>query len=94
MTLHFTPLILALAWGCLLGLGYFGGLWWTVRRLSASASPRLLWLSSFALRAAVALAGFWLAARFGPVVFVAALAGFFAVRLGLCALMRPRERRA
>ncbi len=45
-----------------LGLGafFYGGLWWTVRRLPQSRHPALLMLASFALRAAVtvlALAG-------------------------------------
>ena len=39
--------------GLLLGFFYFTGLWWTVRRLSASPRPGLLALGSFIVRTAV-----------------------------------------
>lgn len=50
-------LALALAAGVALGALYFAGLWWTVRRGAASATPARLFLGSFLLRTAVALGG-------------------------------------
>lgn len=48
-----------------LGLGafFYGGLWWTVKRLPAVRHPAAWMLASFLLRAGVSLAGlYWLAA--------------------------------
>lgn len=49
----------ALGAGLALGLVYFGGLYWTVRRLPTSANPGLLALGSFLGRMALCLAGLW-----------------------------------
>jgi len=71
---------LALAGGALLGVWFFGGLLWTVRRMPAARHPVLLMLASFAARAAGAAAGLiWLAGRHWLLPLVA-LAGFVAVR--------------
>jgi F1F0 ATPase subunit 2 len=57
-------LIVSLVAGAAAGVLYFGGLWWTVRRLPRSRQPHVLAFASFALRltavvgAVVALA-FW-----------------------------------
>jgi F1F0 ATPase subunit 2 len=57
-----TVVILCLAFtsGMVLGAFYFGALWRTVKRLPETPHPVLLMLGSFALRIAVALAGFYL----------------------------------
>ena len=46
--------------GVLLGLLFYGGLWWTVRRLAHAQQPALLMLGSFWLRTGVVVAGFYL----------------------------------
>ena len=38
---------LALVWGLVLGLFYFGGLWWTLRVFTQKARPRLWFGLSF-----------------------------------------------
>ena len=45
--------------GGLLGLGYFGGLWWTVRRMRHAQWSKGLLFGSFAVRTAFALGGFY-----------------------------------
>jgi F1F0 ATPase subunit 2 len=50
----------AAAEGFLLGILYFGGLWFTVTKGLTSSRPGLLFLSSTILRTAAALAGFML----------------------------------
>ncbi|HDT13093.1 MAG TPA: ATP synthase subunit I [Candidatus Aminicenantes bacterium] len=69
----------------LLGAGigslYFGGLWWTVRRLPRSGRPQLLALGSFLARAGLALAGLMFVARSGRWQdLAAAFLGLMAVR--------------
>ena len=55
---HQAPLLSALLIGMLLGLFFFGGLWWTLRRGLASHNPAL-WLGAGALvRLAVVLTTF------------------------------------
>ena len=46
-----------------LGIGafYFGGLWWTVRRLPDSTSPAWLTFGSFSIRMGITLLGFYVA---------------------------------
>jgi len=71
---------LALAVGAALGVWFFGGLLWTVRRMPAARHPVLLMLASFAVRAAgVAVGVIWLAGRHWLLPLMA-LAGFVAVR--------------
>ena len=66
--------------GIVIGGVYFGGLWATVRGLPDAGKPfRRLGLS-FALRAALALAGFWLVLQGGWESLAAAMVGFLAMR--------------
>jgi F1F0 ATPase subunit 2 len=78
------PLALSVAWlaGAGLGAFFFGGLWWTVRRLADARRPALLVLGSFVLRTGVALGGFYLVATAGRWERILAyLLGFVTARL-------------
>ena len=46
--------------GVLLGLVFFGGLWWTVRRGMVSAQPALWFITSLLARVLVTLVGIYL----------------------------------
>jgi F1F0 ATPase subunit 2 len=52
-------LVLASIAGAALGAIFFGGLWWTVRRVVSSKQPALWFLGSLLLRTSIALAGFY-----------------------------------
>ena len=52
-------IILAFIIGLLLGTIFFGGLWFTVKKLVTSKIPALLFLGSFILRVSVTLIGFY-----------------------------------
>ena len=54
-------MILCLPIGFLLGLFFFGGLWWTVQKALASNYPALWFLGSMLLRSAAVLLGFYYA---------------------------------
>jgi len=75
-----TSLLLALAAGLALGVFYFRGLWHTVKRLPESGRPFLTAFGSFALRAAVVLAGFYLVMGDEWERLVAVLIGFILAR--------------
>jgi F1F0 ATPase subunit 2 len=64
----------ALLVGGTLGVIFFGGLWWTVRRGAASATPARWFIASLLLRTAIVLSGFYAVGAGQP------------LRLGLCLL--------
>ena len=69
-------LVLTGATGVLLGVFFFGGLWWTVRRGLASKMPALWFLSSLLLRTVVVLAGIYFVSGGRWDGLLACLAGF------------------
>jgi F1F0 ATPase subunit 2 len=94
---------LALAIGVLLGVTFFGGLWWTIRRGLLSPVPALWFSASSLIRSAVALAGFYLVSHGEWRRLLACLLGFILARIvvmhvsrKLAALahpLKPRPRR-
>ena len=75
--------------GTLLGAVFYGGLWWTVRRVAARSQA--LWLfGSFLVRSILALSIFYAYARSGWHALAACLSGFLAARLVVSALVRSR----
>ncbi len=79
---HLLQIVLVFFAGMVLGLIYFGGLAWTVRRLVAGGGV-LLTAGSFLLRGALLLAGFWLLAGTHAEYWIACLVGFTAARVVL-----------
>lgn len=75
--------------GLTLGLFFFGGLWWTVRRGLSSTHPALLFLASLLLRTGIALTGFYLVADGDWRRWLACLVGFVIGRLLLMRLIGP-----
>src|SRR5580658_6070604 len=73
-------LALALFAGALLGLFFFGGLWWTVQKGVTSETPALWFLGSLLLRTSLVLAGFYLAAQGHWSRLAACLLGFLIAR--------------
>ena len=70
------------------GLFYFGGLWWTVRRLPSARQPALLTLGSFLVRTGLSLAAFYFASGGHWERILASLLGFIIVRVFLVRRMR------
>jgi len=73
-------LALALFGGALLGVFFFGGLWWTVQKGVTSERPALWFLGSLLLRTALILAGFYLVSQGHWSRLVACLLGFLIAR--------------
>ncbi len=73
-------LAIGLAAGIVGGVGFFGGLWWTVRRLPDARRPVLLATASFLLRGLLLASLLVLVAGGEPVRVVAGLVGVLAVR--------------
>ena len=91
---YWTSLALTFLFGALLGLGYFGGLWLTVRRVRDATVSTTLLLGSFVVRSALALGGFYLVLRWmdGQWEMIAlSLLGFMSVRLVLVRRWGPKH---
>ncbi len=82
-------LVLAGGAGILLGVFFFGGLWWTVRRGLASKRPALWFLGSLLLRTAIVLTGIYLVSGGRWDGLLACLAGFVIARFIVTRLAGP-----
>jgi F1F0 ATPase subunit 2 len=74
-------LVAAWAAGGVIGVMFFGGLWWTVHRGVSSGQPALWFLGSLLLRMSVTLAGFYLVSGADWQRLVLCLLGFVMARL-------------
>jgi len=84
-------LMMALAWGvgAVLGVVFFGGLWWTVRKSLYSKRPALWIFGSLILRLSIVAAGFYLFSGHYWGRLLLCLLGFIAARFGVIRLTRP-----
>jgi F1F0 ATPase subunit 2 len=76
-----SSIVLSLFVGTSLGIVFFGGLWWTVRRGLSSESPALLFVGSLFLRTMITLAGFYFVSRGDWLRLMACLFGFVLARI-------------
>ncbi len=89
---NFLLLSLALVTGLLLGVVFFGGLWWTVCRGVFSRSPASWFLISLLLRMGTVLAGFYFVGRGNWPRLVTCLLGFIIARFIVMRLTRTPAR--
>ena len=82
------PLALAFVAGSMLGVFFFGGLWWTIRSSPPSQWSGLLFSASLLLRMAVAITGFYLVSHGEWRKLVACLVGFLLARIAVTRLIR------
>ncbi|MGB7758797.1 MAG: ATP synthase subunit I [Bryobacteraceae bacterium] len=85
-------LVLATVTGVLLGVIFFGGLWWTVRKGTSSQQPALWFLCSLLLRTSTALVGFYLVGRVHWERLLVCLLGFVMARYIVTRLTRAAEK--
>jgi F1F0 ATPase subunit 2 len=86
-------LLMAFLVGMGTGVVYFGGLWWTVRRLALVRQPALLTLGSFFVRTGISLTAFYLASGGRWERILISLLGFMIMRGLLVRRMRPASTR-
>jgi F1F0 ATPase subunit 2 len=80
VTVISASLAVAFLAGLGIGLWYFGGLWFTVRRLPTTRHPALLLLGSFLVRAIISVCGFYVVMQGSGARLVAAFLGFVVIR--------------
>ncbi len=87
-------LILSLLAGGALGIIFFGGLWWTVRKGISSKRPALWFVGSLLLRTSIILGGFYLVSSNHWERLLLCLVGFFVARLVVTRMtQRPGKNR-
>ena len=79
----------AMVTGVLLGVMFFGGLWWTVRKGFSSKQPALWFFGSLLLRISIALAGFYFVSGGHWERLLVCLLGFVLARLIVTRLTGP-----
>jgi F1F0 ATPase subunit 2 len=79
----------AMVTGILLGVMFFGGLWWTVRKGFSSKQPALWFFGSLLLRMSIALAGFYFVSGGHWTRLLVCLLGFVLARLIVTRLTGP-----
>jgi len=85
-------LVPALVTGVLLGVIFFGGLWWTVQKVVSSQWSALWFIGSLLLRMSIALTGFYFIARGHWERLLLCLFGFVIARLIFTRLTRVVEK--
>jgi F1F0 ATPase subunit 2 len=83
-------LVLALFAGLVLGAMFFGGLWWTVRRIAEPSASAFGFLGSLLLRMAVVLGGVYWVGDGDWRRLCACLVGFLAARILASRLVRAQ----
>lgn len=73
--------VCALFAGVLIGLLFFGGLWWTVQKAMSSRQPGVLFAASFLLRTLLTLTAFYLIGSGSWQRLLACLIGFILGRI-------------
>jgi F1F0 ATPase subunit 2 len=79
---------MALLGGTLLGMIFYGGLWWTVRRCVSHQASSIWLVSSFPLRMIIATGGFYIVSQGDWRRLLACLLGFLVARIGVTRLLR------
>ena len=85
-------LVLASVAGVLLGVVFFGGLWWTVRKGVTSKRPALWFFGSLVLRMGITLTGFYLIIGGHWERLLLCLFGFIIARFIVTRLTRPEKK--
>ncbi len=86
---EFLSASLALMAGMVLGVIFFGGLWWTVRKGVLSQQPALWFFGSLVLRMGAVLSGFYFVGGEHWERWLLCLLGFFLARLIVMQFTRP-----
>ena len=85
---EFLSLVFSLLAGALLGVFFFAGLWWTVRKIESSKNVALLFLGSMLLRTSVVILGFYFILGDNWQRLLAGLLGFVIARIIVTRLTR------
>ena len=89
---EFQHLLFALLVGILLGVFFFAGLWWTVRKLDSVKHVAILFLGSMVLRTGIVVLGFYFVLGDNWQQLLAGLLGFIIARIIITRLSRIADK--
>ena len=75
-----STMILSFTGGILLGIIFFGGLWFTVKKIVAAKTPAVLVFISFIIRVAITVIGFYFIGSGNWQKLIACMLGFIIAR--------------
>lgn len=87
-------MVLPMIVGMLLGVLFFGGLWFTVKKLITSKTPALLMSGSFFFRIGIVLAGFYFVGLDDWRKLIACLIGFLVARFAVIRFTKSVDEKA
>ncbi|MEI6054455.1 MAG: ATP synthase subunit I [Lentisphaerota bacterium] len=87
-------IILSAICGLILGLFFFGGLWWTIKTSITSKHPALLMLSSLIIRICVVLVGFYYVSQGSWKRILGCLTGFIAAKFIVTRFTKPESEKS
>lgn len=85
-------MLVVLLGGFVLGIVFFGGLWFTVKKAVTSARPALWFLSSFFIRVSITLVGFYYLSQGAWKNFLISVLGFIIARTIIIYLTKDESR--
>lgn len=85
-------LVISLVAGVLIGVLFFGGLWWTVKKIVTSERPALWSMGSMWLRMITTMAGFHFVSQGSWERLLVCFLGFFLARLIVTHLTRREDK--
>ena len=91
MTIPIFHLLLSFSAGAGIGILFFGGLWWTVRRLETAERPALLTVSSFFVRTGLTVLGLYYIMGGQWERLISALLGIMVIRFLMVRLLSPQR---
>lgn len=80
---NLTIISAGLAWGGLLSLFHFGGLWLSLVYLPRTTRPKLWFYGGLLMRYTITLTGMWFAQKHGALTIIATCTGFYVMRMFL-----------
>jgi len=86
-------LILAFIEGIVLGLFFFGGLWFTIKKAVLAKTPAIWFFSSFFLRVGVVMIGFYYIIHGGWEHIISSLIGFIVARILVTHFTKTRDKK-
>lgn len=86
-------LFLSFTAGGVMGAVFFGGLWWTVQKITDSEKPYLIIIASFVVRTGVVLTGFYFIMGYGWANLMLGTAGFLICRVFIAYKLGPATKR-
>lgn len=86
-------IMLTLIAGMALGIFFFGGLWFTVKKAINIKAPALWFLGSFFLRVGVVMLGFYYISFGGWLYLIFSLSGFILARLAVTSRTKSLDKK-